>query len=99
MLVVTQAPRGAPVAALAAVSEKIWALKYRLANAAGAPIEQSIEDSWDRVQGHRRRVPVKIGKQQTEFTRFVGADDADAGGGIEHATRRRVARVVKSRPW
>ncbi|MGB5098884.1 MAG: ribonucleotide reductase N-terminal alpha domain-containing protein, partial [Porticoccaceae bacterium] len=49
MLLVTQSGIGPPVAALSAVSEKIWALKYRLAGAAGAPIEQSIEDTWDRV--------------------------------------------------
>lgn len=49
MLGVTQARKGAPVAALCAVSEQFWALKYRLADAAGAPVEQSIEDTWDRI--------------------------------------------------
>lgn len=31
------------------VSQKIWELKYRLRAPTGAPIEQSIEDTWDRV--------------------------------------------------
>ncbi|MFZ2209813.1 MAG: adenosylcobalamin-dependent ribonucleoside-diphosphate reductase [Porticoccaceae bacterium] len=35
--------------ALSPASQKIWALKYRLANAAGAPVEHAIEDTWDRV--------------------------------------------------
>ncbi|TAL07501.1 MAG: adenosylcobalamin-dependent ribonucleoside-diphosphate reductase [Porticoccaceae bacterium] len=34
---------------LSPASQKIWELKYRLRAPAGAPIEQSIEDTWDRV--------------------------------------------------
>ena len=44
-------PTGArtPVAPLSPVSQKIWERKYRLRAPTGAPIERSIEDTWDRV--------------------------------------------------
>ena len=34
---------------VAAISQQIWDMKYRLKSAAGAPVDKSIDDSWRRV--------------------------------------------------
>jgi hypothetical protein len=60
MLVVTQTRKGPPVAALAAVSEKIWALKYRLADAAGNPSRTSVDLSGDVAVANRNGGVTKV---------------------------------------
>jgi len=37
------------MASVAAISQQIWDMKYRLKSAAGAPVDKSIDDSWRRV--------------------------------------------------
>ena len=34
---------------VAAISQQIWDMKYRLKNAEGQPVDKTIEDSWRRV--------------------------------------------------
>ncbi|TDI59205.1 MAG: ribonucleoside-diphosphate reductase, adenosylcobalamin-dependent, partial [Alphaproteobacteria bacterium] len=37
------------MASVAAISQQIWDMKYRLKSADGAPVDKSIDDSWRRV--------------------------------------------------
>jgi ribonucleoside-diphosphate reductase alpha chain len=37
------------MASVAAISQQIWDMKYRLKDAAGAPVDKSIEDTWRRI--------------------------------------------------
>src|SRR5512144_1702721 len=41
--------RGTPMAQVAAISQQIWDMKYRLKGPDGAPLDKTIEDSWRRV--------------------------------------------------
>ena len=36
---------------IAAISQQIWDMKYRLKSEGGAPVDKTIEDTWRRIAG------------------------------------------------
>ena len=55
------------MAQVAAISQQIWDMKYRLKGPDGAPVDKTIEDSW-------RRVAAALAEAETPETRADWAD-------------------------
>ena len=79
----------APMTAMDPLAAQIWDMKYRLKGEDGAPIDETIEDTWSRVAGALAAVeaPEARGRWETAFRqamegfRFIPAGRILAGAG------------------
>ncbi len=78
---------------MAPISAQIWDMKYRLKAADGAPIDRTVEDSWQRVAKALARVEARPARWETAFRKamegfaFLPAGRVLAGAGTDrHVT-------------
>ncbi len=75
----------------APIAEQIWDMKYRLKEADGTPIDQSVEDTWRRIARATAAVEADPGKWEDRFYsaledfRFLPAGRITAGAGTDRS--------------
>ncbi|MEM8958004.1 MAG: ribonucleotide reductase N-terminal alpha domain-containing protein, partial [Pseudomonadota bacterium] len=75
----------------APIAEQIWDMKYRLKEADGTPVDQTVEDSWHRIAGALAAVEADPAKWEPRFYaaledfKFLPAGRITAGAGTDRA--------------